>query len=170
MNRITKTTAIIGFFIFCSLTTISGQDDESSFSVESGIATNSDNQYGFNIGFTRFEKMSIFLDYTGILNKDGFYYHEISPKFGKNFSSKFIDVSLATGFDVAFYPERKTSAFIASPSPTPFLGIPLQTRLEISPVYPVYFGIKAAYIISATKQYDSRVSLIVFLAVRFGRE
>ena len=171
MNRITRTIAIIALCTCFFCIKVHCQENRGSTSLELGLASNSDNQLGFNVGLSHFAKTSIFIDYVGITNKDGFYYHEISPKLGKYLHFDLIDFSIATGFDVAMYPGHGTgpSIFNNDKSSSLFFGIPIQARIDVCIIHPVYFGAKLAYVISTMDKFDSRASFIAYLAVRFGK-
>lgn len=139
-------------------------------SFDFGPATNLDGPVGISFSYSHFDKLCAFLDYLGVVDKDGFIYHEFSSKFGLCAKQEMVCLSLSGGMAIAFYPERNTNQYFTIKKNSPFFGIPIQARIDLFTKSVVGCGLKLSYIPSLVSDYDAHKVLAFFISIRFEKD
>jgi len=174
MNRTLKKLLIISLFSGSLYSEIYAQKKLSITSFDFGPATDLANPAGFSLGFAQFEKICLFIDYLGVLDKDGFISHEISPKFGVySTDEKILTFSVSVGLAMAFHaPQTHKDYYYSQKSDefSPFAGIPVQARIDFAPRSRIGGGVKYAYVVSLTSSDENHSVLGFFLSIKLTKD
>lgn len=168
----TRINFIVLFLMIYICPRVLGQT-KSYTSLEMGIASNLAGNAGYNFSLNSFSTKVLSFDYSAYFNKDGFYYHEISPKLGLGKNIGIMDVSLSTGIAFAFYPDRNTSGSHSDPykpvnfdNPDIFVGIPIQPKVEFRLFPFLGMGLKWSYMLSLTEDFENRSTFAFYFSAR----